>query len=77
MQSLLLILVVLVIIALVFLLLGVKVFFHQTHRFPEYSTGKNRELKKRGIGCARHEEIMRWKKPEKAKQCGTCCEHAS
>ena len=76
MQFLVLLSVVLVILALVFLLLGIKVFFHKSHKFPETSTGHNKEMRKRGISCARHEEIMRWSKSKKGKQCGTCFEHA-
>ena len=76
MQFLILFSFVLILMALVFLLIGVKVIFHKSHKFPETSAGHNREMRKRGITCARHEEIKCWTKKGTPPQCGTCFEHA-
>ncbi len=56
--------------------MAVKILFHKSHRFPETSTGHNRELRKRGITCPRTEEIKSWGKNGKNTACATCYEHA-
>jgi len=76
MATLKLFLVIVLLLAAVILLMGVKVFFHKTHKFPETSAGHNKELRKRGIKCARHEEIKRWNSKTKHEGCASCYEHA-
>ena len=76
MQFLVLLAFVLCIMALVFLMMGVKVFFHKSHKFPETSAGHNREMRKRGSTCARQDEIKCWSKNGAKATCGTCFEHA-
>jgi hypothetical protein len=63
-------------LALIFLLMGVKIFFHKSHKFPETSAGHNKEMRKRGISCARHDEIKYWNKKKQAHSCATCYGHA-
>jgi hypothetical protein len=76
MQFLVLLSIVVGLMAFVFLLMGVKVFFHKSHKFPETSAGHNREMRKRGITCARQDEIKCWSKKGAKATCGTCYEHA-
>lgn len=40
-----------------FLALGFNVFFRKNKKFPETSVGKNRDMRKMGLSCAKHEEI--------------------
>jgi hypothetical protein len=76
MQFLILLSFALIIMAFVFLLIGVKVLFHKSHKFPETSAGHNREMRKLGITCARQDEIKCWSKKGTKAQCGTCYDHA-
>ncbi len=76
MQFLYLLLVVVTLMALVVVLMGVKIFFHKSHKFPETSAGHNREMRKRGLTCARQDEIKCWSKKNAKGSCGTCFEHA-
>lgn len=62
--------------ALVFILMGVKIMFHKSHKFPETSAGHNKEMRKRGITCARQDEIKCWSKKNQSHNCGTCFDHA-
>lgn len=55
--------------------MGVKILFHKTHKFPETSAGHNKELRKRGVSCPKHDEIKCWGK-KKNNECATCYEHA-
>lgn len=56
--------------------MAVKIIFHKSHKFPETSAGHNKELRKRGVSCPRHEEIKCWGKNGKNTNCATCYEHA-
>ncbi len=43
-----------------------NVIFRKNGKFPETDVGGNREMRKRGIRCARYDEMKMWsKKPEK------------
>ena len=55
--------------------MAVKVIFHKSHKFPETSAGHNKEMRKKGISCARHDEIKCWSKKQN-NGCSTCYEHA-
>lgn len=55
--------------------MGIKILFHKSHKFPETSAGHNKEMRKRGLSCARQDEIKCWGK-KKNKGCSTCYEHA-
>ncbi|HDR89857.1 MAG TPA: hypothetical protein ENN63_09570 [Bacteroidetes bacterium] len=39
-------------------------------RFPAISIGKNREMKRRGITCPRHDELICHRRTGKGKTCG-------
>mgnify|MGYP003583752581 CR=1 FL=1 len=55
--------------------MAVKVIFHKSHKFPETSAGHNKEMRKKGISCARHDEIKCWGNKQN-KGCSTCYEQA-
>ncbi len=55
--------------------MAIRIIFHKSHKFTETSTGHNKELKKKGITCPRHDEIKKWGKT-KNESCATCYEHA-
>ncbi|MEE4196813.1 MAG: hypothetical protein V2I54_04155 [Bacteroidales bacterium] len=40
-----------------FVAMGFNVFFRRNKKFPETSVGKNKDMRKLGLSCARHEEI--------------------
>ena len=63
-----------VLIALVVLGLGFNIFFRKK-KFPETEVGHNKEMRKRGINCARTEEMMLLKqqgKRPKSESCDSC-----
>lgn len=76
MNFLLLLGVVAIILAIALMLMGVRILFHKSHKFPETSTGHNKEMRKRGISCPRHEEMKQWGNKKKPSACATCYEHA-
>ena len=47
----LLILLAILLLALCFVGLGVRVFFHRSHQFPDTEVGHNPQMQKRGILC--------------------------
>ncbi|MGE0077233.1 MAG: hypothetical protein AB7S48_05155 [Bacteroidales bacterium] len=55
--------------------MAVKIMFHKSHKFPETSAGHNKELRKKGISCPKHDEIKCWGKNQN-NGCATCYEHA-
>lgn len=55
-----------IVLAIVILILGVGIFFSKKKRFPDGSISKNPELRKRGLTCAKHDELH----PDGK---GTCC----
>ena len=67
------ILITLLIVAISLVLLGVKVFFTKGGKFPNGHVSGNKELRKKGIGCAQSQDrehkrnrvflLMSWKKP--------------
>jgi len=48
----------LALILLSVLLLGIKVFFTKNGRFPDTHVGNNKELRKRGIHCAKTQDAQ-------------------
>ncbi|MGP1363280.1 MAG: hypothetical protein ACTTKZ_06315 [Bacteroides sp.] len=46
----------LILLGISFLGLGVKIFFHHSHKFPETSAGHSPALRKCGITCPHAEE---------------------
>lgn len=61
-----------VIVAVSFLALGISVFIRKNGKFPAFEIGKNKEIKKLGITCARHDELKCYNRLEKGKPCGCC-----
>ncbi len=55
-----------IILAIVILILGIGIFFNKKKRFPDGSISKNPELSKRGLTCAKHDELHQNGK-------GACC----
>ena len=45
------------IVAVSFLAMGVSVFFRKNGKFPTFEIGKNKDMRKLGITCAKHDEI--------------------
>lgn len=37
--------------------MGFNIFFRKNKKFPETSVGKNKDMRKLGLSCAKHEEI--------------------
>ncbi len=56
-------------LALAFLIMSVKVIFHKSKKFPSSLIGQNKEMAKRGISCAKHEEIKCFKKLQDGESC--------
>jgi hypothetical protein len=59
------------------LCLEVKVLFSKKGKFPEPEIGRNEEMRKRGITCAREDELDRWGKERRKPtdgdvSCGGC-----
>lgn len=57
---------------MVILLLGVKVFFHKSRKFPETSVGHNPQMRERGLTCARTAEIRQWTSNKSSAGCKSC-----
>ncbi len=52
----------LVLVSLAVLGLGLNILLRKNGKFPVTSVGHNPEMKKRGLSCAKQEEIRMWKK---------------
>ena len=46
-----------VVVAVSFLAMGVSIFVKKNGKFPSFEIGKNKEMRKLGITCAKHDEI--------------------
>lgn len=65
-----------VIVAISFLAMGISVFFRKNGKFPTFEIGKNKDMRKLGITCAKHDELKchnRLKKGSKGDR-GSICE---
>lgn len=51
-------LITIVLMAFVFLLLGIQTFFTKKKKFPETEIGHNKNMAKLGISCAKHSEYQ-------------------
>jgi hypothetical protein len=64
------------VIAFCILCLEVKVLFSKKGKFPETEIGRNEEMRKRGVTCAREDELDRRSKERPAADspiaCGGC-----
>lgn len=45
-----------IVIAVCFIVIGLKIFFHPSHKFPETSAGHNPNMRKLGIMCPKVED---------------------
>lgn len=61
--------VILLFIAMSFL--AINILFRKNGKFPEYRVGHNRNMKKLGIKCVKHEEFECYRK-YKAEICSSC-----
>lgn len=60
-----------VLMGLVFAGLSLNLIFKKNGRFPVTSVGRNREMRKRGITCVKHDEILCQNKGSNKDSC--CC----
>lgn len=51
-----------VILLIAVLLMGIRVFFSKKGEFPNTHIGANKEMQKRGIGCATSQDREMWAK---------------
>ena len=71
-QALLKILIIsIVLISLGFLGMSLKILIVKNGKFPEFRVGHNKNMRKKGISCVKHEEIKCFKKMQK-EGCGSC-----
>ncbi len=65
--------------AIVFIALGFNIFFRKNKKFPQSSIGKNKDMRKLGLSCAKHEEIKCRQKLDKITGLVDCsgCGHTS
>ncbi|HPX06303.1 MAG TPA: hypothetical protein PLC17_10240 [Tenuifilaceae bacterium] len=75
MEVLKLIGIVVVLLAVGFAGMAIRIMFHKSHKFPETSAGHNKDMRKLGIKCAKQEEMKCWSKKGQS-GCTTCFEHA-
>ena len=59
------ILIAVVLIAFVFLALGISIFFRANGKFPETEVGKNKKMREMGITCVKCDEFRNWQKAKK------------
>jgi hypothetical protein len=60
-----------VLIGIAFVGLASRILFVRQGRFPQTSIGKNKNMAKLGITCAKHDEIKCWKEGRESGQgCG-------
>lgn len=68
------ILLTLIIVGLAIFLLCFNIIFRKDGKFPETEVGHNREMRKRGILCAKEEEIRMLRKEYRQNQKNSCPE---
>lgn len=56
-----------------FLGMALNILIKKNGKFPAYQVGHNKDMKKLGISCVKHEEIKCFKKLKKGEEgCGSC-----
>lgn len=60
-------------LALCFLGLGFNIFFRKNGRFPETEIERNKEMRRRGIYCAKEEEMIKFRRARRLKEIKDCC----
>ncbi|MBE9509540.1 MAG: hypothetical protein IMY71_01575 [Bacteroidetes bacterium] len=58
-----------VVVAVSFLAMGISIFFKKNGKFPSFEIGKNKEMRKLGITCAKHDELKYHNHLKKGKPC--------
>lgn len=69
------ILIVAVLLGLCFIGLGFNIIFRRNGKFPETEIERNREMRRRGIHCAKDEEMKKFRRAKRMQQiqdCGSC-----
>ena len=46
-----------VIVAVSFVAMGISIFFRKNGKFPTFEIGKNKDMRKLGITCVKHDEL--------------------
>jgi len=49
--------------------LSIRILLVKNGRFPQTSVGKNKEMKKRGITCVKHDEVKCYHELKKEQDC--------
>ena len=62
----------LIIVGVAVFLLCFNLIFRKGKPFPDGEIGHNKELRKRGIICAKEEELRLWGKKKEASPCSSC-----
>ena len=57
-----------VLVALAFAGLGLNIFFRKNGKFPQTEVGSNKDMKKLGITCTKHDEMKKYRQEKKALQ---------
>ena len=60
------------IIAVALIFLGIRMLIQKNGKFPETEVGRNKEMRKLGIQCAKAEEIKCRRHVERNEGCGSC-----
>jgi len=60
------------IVAIALLFLGIRMLIQKNGKFPETEVGRNKEMRKLGIQCAKAEEIKCRYDVEKNSACDSC-----
>jgi hypothetical protein len=60
------------IVAIALLFLGIRMLIRKNGKFPETEVGRNKEMRKLGIQCAKAEEIKCRRDVEQNSACGSC-----
>ncbi len=78
----LLIIISITVLAIAIFLLAINIIFKKDGEFPETEVGRNKEMKKRGLRCAKGEEKALWRKqtalgvsysPQQGCSSNSCC----
>ncbi len=49
-----------------------NILFRKNGKFPKYQVGHNKEMRKLGITCVKHDELKCFNKIKTAEGCGSC-----
>lgn len=58
----------LVLVALAFAGLGLNIFFRKNGKFPQTEVGSNKDMKRLGITCTKHDEMKEYRKEKQARK---------